>query len=57
MANDHDIQRVEITGLDIPFSDLLFFLLKLTLAAIPAIILLTFVCGAVYTILAGRLPI
>lgn len=34
-------QGVQITGISIPFSNLVFFLVKLVLAAIPALIILS----------------
>jgi hypothetical protein len=33
--------QVHVTGIDIPFMDLLLFLVKLTLAAIPAVLIAT----------------
>ena len=36
-------KRVKITGLDIPFWDLVWFMVKLSLASIPALFILYFI--------------
>jgi hypothetical protein len=50
MQNDNGVR---ITGIDIPFNDLIIFLVKLALAAIPAMLLLLGVGAVAVGILAG----
>lgn len=51
-ASARAAQRVVITGLEIPFWDLVWLLVKLAIAAIPAIIILMFIVFVVSSLLA-----
>jgi len=43
MAEENEKRKVIVAGLDIPFWDLVWFMVKLALASIPAIFILYFI--------------
>jgi len=47
-----DSKKIVISGIDIPFTDLVFLLVKIALASIPAMIIIYFVF-ALFTMLFG----
>jgi hypothetical protein len=49
----HSDTHVTITKLDIPFGNLVWFLVKVSFAAIPAGIVVTIVWGVLASVLAG----
>ena len=49
---DENSRKIVISGVDIPFVDLVFLLVKLVLASIPAMIIVYFVF-ALFTMLFG----
>jgi hypothetical protein len=48
-----DFQKIVIKGVDIPFVDLVILLVKLALAAIPALIVIYFVLSLMTMIFGG----
>ena len=46
-------QRVSITDVDIPFGSLIVFLIKLAIAAIPAVLILTVLVALVAMLFGG----
>ncbi len=49
---DENSRKIVISGIDIPFVDLVFLLVKIALASIPAMIIIYFVF-ALFTMLFG----
>ena len=49
----NDDARVTIARIDVPFGNLVMFLVKLSIAAIPAGIIVAIVWGILWAILAG----
>lgn len=52
--NDKNIQKVKVVGFDMPFSDMVIFIVKWSIAAIPAVIIL-FIIGFIITALLASL--
>lgn len=50
---ENDTKKVIISGINIPFFDLVVLLVKLALAAIPAIVLISFIFAAFASIFGG----
>lgn len=55
VAERADASGVVIRGLDVPFGDLVFLLVKLAIAAIPAAIIVTLIMAVVWGVLGGIL--
>ena len=56
MADGRDAQQVVITGLKVPFWDLTWNLTKMSLAAVPAIIIFSFVLVGLAELLTTTFP-
>ena len=49
----NDKQQVVIKGIDIPFTDMVWLLVTWAVATIPALIILGFLVGLIFLVLAG----
>lgn len=56
MEDQERTNRVVVTGLDIPFGDLLAFMVKAAFAAIPAMLLVSIVAGAAWLFFVVAVP-